>query len=350
MLRVELQKRLGQFQLETAFQADSGEVLALLGASGSGKSVTLQCIAGIQRPDAGYIALNGRVLYDSRRHIHLSPQQRQVGYLFQQYALFPHMTVEQNIACALTAAGKQDLSGVAKLICRMQLEGLEKKRPRQLSGGQQQRVALARALAGTPELLLLDEPFAALDSYLRWQVELELADTLRAFPGPAVFVSHNREEVYRLCDSVCVLEGGKSQEKQSVQHLLDAPGTYAAALLSGCKNFSRTELLPSGWVRAMDWGVDLQVAGTLGKAKWLGVRAHNLRPSLEPLAFNCMACTVDRVIENIFSTVVLCNTPGGCQGRSQLRLELGREQWRSLGETKRLYVQILPQDLLLLRD
>lgn len=350
MLRVEIQKKLGPFQLEAAFQADSGEVLALLGASGSGKSVTLQCIAGIQRPDAGYIALNGRVLYDSRRHIYLSPQQRRVGYLFQQYALFPHMTVEQNLTCALAATGKQGAGGVAELICRMHLEGLEKKRPGQLSGGQQQRVALARALAGKPEVLLLDEPFTALDSYLRWQVELELADTLRAFSGPAVFVSHERDEVCRLCDSVCVLDAGKGQEKQNVQRFGEAPETYAAALLSGCKNFSRTKRLPSGWVRALDWGVDLKAAGGLGDTRWLGVRAHNLRPSLEPQAFNCMACTVDRVVHNMFSTIVICNTPGGCQGHSQLQLELGREQWRSLGEANQLYVQILPQDLLLLRD
>lgn len=326
-------------------------MLALLGASGSGKSVTLQCIAGIERPDAGYIALNGRILYDSRRHIHVSPQQRRVGFLFQQCALFPHMTVEQNIACALAAAGKRGSNGAAaELIRRMHLEGLEKKRPKHLSGGQKQRVALARALAGDPELLLLDEPFTALDSHLRWQVELELADALRVFPGPAVFVSHNRDEVYRLCDSVCVLDGGKGQEKQSVQQLLEAPGTYAAALLSGCKNFSHAEPLPSGRVRALDWGVDLEVTGEYWDARWLGARAHVLRPSLEPQALNCMACTVDRVIENMFSTIVICNTPGGCQGLSQLRLELEREQWRSFDEVRRLYIQILPQDLLLLQN
>lgn len=208
MLRVELQKRLGQFQLETAFQADSGEVLALLGASGSGKSVTLQCIAGIQRPDAGYIALNGRVLYDSRRHIHLSPQQRQVGYLFQQYALFPHMTVEQNIACALTAAGKQDLSGVAKLICRMQLEGLEKKRPRQLSGGQQQRVAIARALATKPAILLADEPTGNLDSRTSQDVLSLMKVTGRKFSQTMVMITHN-EEIAQLSDRIVRIEDGR---------------------------------------------------------------------------------------------------------------------------------------------
>ena len=216
-LTVDIKKRLGSFSLDVSFQAES-EVLALLGSSGCGKSMTLKCIAGIEKPDEGKIILNGRTLFDSENRINLSPQKRRVGYLFQQYALFPNMTVRQNIAAG--ASGRPDAKkAVEEKIAAMRLEGLEDKRPAQLSGGQQQRVALARILVSEPEVLLLDEPFSALDSYLRWELEMELSGTLRAFGSTAVFVSHSRDEVFRICDNVCVLAHGHSEEKRPVRTL-----------------------------------------------------------------------------------------------------------------------------------
>ena len=170
-LSVDIHKDFGPFRLDAAFTTDSGAVTGLLGASGCGKSVTLRCIAGIETPDEGHIELDGEVLFDSAAHINLSPQRRRVGYLFQNYALFPNMTVEQNIAAGVRdKAGRKETA--ERLIHAFYLEGNEHKYPRQLSGGQQQRVALARILANEPRALLLDEPFSALDSYLKWQVEL----------------------------------------------------------------------------------------------------------------------------------------------------------------------------------
>ena len=178
---VDLEKRLkGDFHLKVAFEAEN-EILALLGASGCGKSMTLRCIAGIVRPDRGRIVLNGRTLFDSERHIDLPPQQRGVGYLFQQYALFPHMTVEKNV-CAGTREGTraERKAAVQRILRTLGLEELAQRLPANLSGGQQQRAALARILVGKPEILLLDEPFSALDEHIKWKIELELADTLRA--------------------------------------------------------------------------------------------------------------------------------------------------------------------------
>ena len=135
--------------------------------------MTLKCIAGIEKPDKGKIVLDGVTLFDSEQHINLPPQKRRVGYLFQQYALFPSMTAEQNILCALTCSSREDRKEkFAALLRTFRLEGLEKKLPAQLSGGQQQRVALARILASEPQAILLDEPFSALDSYLKWELEL----------------------------------------------------------------------------------------------------------------------------------------------------------------------------------
>ena len=204
-LSVEIQKRLGEFTLDLRFESEAG-MLALLGASGCGKSMTLKCIAGIETPDRGRIVLNGRVLFDSEKGVDLPPQKRRVGYLFQQYALFPNMTVEQNLRTAVRKLPKAEQKArVAERIAAFRLEGLEKHRPHQLSWGQQQRAALARILLSEPEALLLDEPFSALDDALKWRLELELMEQIDRFDGDVLFVSHSRDEVTRLCERVCVL-------------------------------------------------------------------------------------------------------------------------------------------------
>ena len=349
-LSVNIRKNLGKFRLDVAFDCGD-EVLALLGASGCGKSMTLKCIAGIETPDEGRIVLNGRVLFDSQRRINLSPQQRRVGYLFQQYALFPNMTVWQNIAVGVRSRDKAVVrEAVAAKLRALQLEGLEKKRPGQLSGGQQQRVALARILVNEPECLLLDEPFSALDSYLKWQLELELADTLAAFGGTAVFVSHSRDEVYRLCDSVCILTDGRSEPKETVRQLFDTPRTLSACLLSGCKNFSRIQPAGEGLVRAVDWDATLRIPGPLPEGiTHIGVRAHYIDIVPAP-GENVLLCRVDRVIDNVFSTVLMLDTGAGCGAYSLIRVEMPKERWAALGNPAEILIHIRPKDILLLRQ
>ncbi|MBE6990900.1 MAG: ATP-binding cassette domain-containing protein [Ruminococcaceae bacterium] len=345
MLLVDIKKKLGSFQLDVQFETDGG-ALALLGASGCGKSMTLKCIAGVEKPDSGRIVLNGRTLFDSEKRIDLPPQRRRVGYLFQQYALFPHMTAVRNIA-----AGARHLSPaerrrrVAEVVRALRLEGLEDRCPTQLSGGQQQRVALGRILVGEPEALLLDEPFAALDSYLRWQVELELMDTLRDFDGDVVFVSHDRGEVIRLCDAVCVLTDGCSAPQESVRQLMQSPGTVSAALLSGCKNYSLAERLDEHTARCVDWGVILHTEAPVPPdVTAVGIRAHHIAPG--PGAENAVSCTVARVIEDTFSTVVMLATPGGGAGRSLLRMELDKAVWEALSEPEALTVHLAPAQVM----
>ena len=200
-LYVDIEKHLPEFHLKTSFEAGN-EMLSILGASGCGKSLTLKCIAGIETPDRGRIVLNGRVLFDSQKRINLPARDRKVGYLFQNYALFPHMTVRENIACGLPS---RDRSFTDSWIEKFYLSGLGDHYPSQLSGGQQQRTALARMLASAPSLIMLDEPFSALDDYLKWQMEQELMHIIRDFPGTALFVSHNRDEVYRMSDRIAVM-------------------------------------------------------------------------------------------------------------------------------------------------
>jgi len=348
-LEVDIRKRLGAFRLDVSFASD-GDVVALLGASGCGKSMTLKCVAGIETPDSGRIVLNGRVLYDSEKHINLSPQKRRVGYLFQQYALFPNMTVAGNIAAGVRNGSRAEKREAVEAQLRaFRLEGKGDKRPRELSGGEQQRVALARILANRPEALLLDEPFAALDGYLKWQLELELADTLRAFGGNVVYVSHSRDEVYRLCDTVCVLTEGRSSPKCRMRELFSSPGTVSAALLSGCKNISRAERLGARALRCEDWGVTLRMGCDVPEdAGAAGIRAHYLTIAPQD-GENVIPCGVERVIDDVFSTVVMLSTPGGRAGRSLLRMELSKEAWAAQGNPRSLLIRVAPDDVMALR-
>ena len=253
-LYVDIEKRLGAFRLKSKFEV-ADETLALLGASGCGKSMTLKCIAGIVTPDRGRIVLNGRVLFDSEKKIDLTPQQRRVGYLFQQYALFPNMTVEQNILCGIRAGSRSEKRTLLSEKIRLfRLEGLEKKHPAQLSGGQQQRVALARILCSKPQAILLDEPFSALDSYLKWNLELELSDLLAGFRGPILWVSHDLGECCRNCQKVCVMENGVSSPVTDMETLVRHPATQSAARLTGCRNFLPAHRCEGG-VRLDGWDI-----------------------------------------------------------------------------------------------
>ena len=343
---VDIEKKLGDFHLKVSFRAENC-VHGLLGASGCGKSMTLRCIAGVEKPDRGYIEVDGRVLFDSEKNIDLSPQQRQVGLLFQDGALFPNMTVEGNLMAALRGRDRGEVKReTAAMLRRFELEGLEKYRPHQLSGGQKQRVALARILLTRPSILLLDEPLTALDSYLRWQTELELADILETFEGTTLLVTHSRDEVQRLCDTVTVLEHGTGQGELTVEELFRAPTTLSACLLSGCKNFSRVERTGETSVCALDWGVELTCAAPVGdKITHVGVRAHYLT-LVGSEGENVIPCTVERVVENLFSTVVMFSTPGGSKGFSRLRLELPKGKWGTVQGRGKYYLHISPSDLM----
>ena len=280
-LYIDIQKRLGDFFLDVSMETEGG-VSGLLGASGSGKSMTLMCIAGIVKPDKGRIILNGRTLLDTKRRIDLTPQQRRVGYLFQNYALFPNMTVEQNILCGLR--GEKDKAKkvrvLQEMIELMQLKGLQARRPWQLSGGQQQRVALARILAGGPDMLVLDEPFSALDSHLRSQLQLETQKLLERFGKETLLVTHSRDEAYRLCRKIALLDAGKLVAYKDTKELFADPGCPAAARLTGCKNIVSAKKAGEYAVDVPAWGVRLTTSAPVGEGLCaVGIRAHYFDPN-----------------------------------------------------------------------
>ena len=199
MLFVDIEKRLDRCMLKAQFSCENG-TLALFGASGAGKSMTLKCIAGIEKPDRGVIRLNDRVLFDSEKRINLPPQKRKVGYLFQEYALFPNMTVSGNIRIGMRALKKSECEEkLRELIDQFCLSGMENRRPDTLSGGEKQRVALARIFASSPEVILLDEPFSSLDTMLKCQLIPYIRGIISDFGGESILVSHDIEEVRQLC-------------------------------------------------------------------------------------------------------------------------------------------------------
>ena len=325
-LSVNIRKKLGSFHLEVQFEAEQGTPLALLGASGCGKSVTLRCIAGILKPDEGRITLDGVVLYDSAAGIDLPPQQRRVGYLFQQYALFPNMTVRQNIAAAVR--DRKARAGVAaEKLRQFQLESVADLRPGQLSGGQQQRCALARILASAPRVILLDEPFSALDSYLKCQLEWELAEMLSTFSGPVVWVSHDRGEVLRNCPEVCVMDRGQAQITQAMKELMAHPGSEAAARLSGCENF--VDAMGHGnTVTLRDWGVTLNCTAPVPDTVCrIGIRARNLHPA-EEQTMNTISCRVVRVVEDTDALTVLLRPDGAAPDLPPVRMAATKGSWK----------------------
>ena len=280
-LHVDIRKALGSFTLDVRFTAGNG-ITSLLGASGCGKSMTLKCIAGIEKPDEGRIELDGRVLFDSEAHINLPPQARRVGYLFQNYALFPNMTVRQNILCGLNREKDRGVreERLRDMLRMMQLEGMEERKPAQLSGGQQQRVALARILVNDPQILLLDEPFSALDSNLRDSLKVELRDLLKRFGREVLMVTHDRNEAYNMSREIAVMDGGRLLTVKPTKALFADPGSVQAAVLTGCKNIAKARRVDDHTVEVPDWGLRLETRQAVREDLCaVGVRAHYFNPA-----------------------------------------------------------------------
>ena len=257
-LIVDIQKKLGDFRLNASFSTSEGP-LGILGASGSGKSVTLQCVAGLMKPDRGHIELNGKVLFDSSRHIFVSPQKRSIGYLFQSYALFPNMTVFENICAGARVGNRAVRAKMAEdALKTFHLEDVRDQYPHTLSGGQAQRTALARILIGKPDALLLDEPFSALDTYLREHLLWDLSRQLRSYEGDVLFVSHSHEEIRRLCPVSCVADQGQFEPVRKTADLLLHPKTAADAKLAGFRNIAPVIRSSGDTLYCPSWGLSFE--------------------------------------------------------------------------------------------
>jgi len=361
-LIVDITKKYKDFTLSIQFET-SEQTMGILGASGSGKSLILKSIAGIVTPDRGRIILNGRTLFDSEKKMNLPPQKRKVGYLFQSYALFPKMTVEQNIGAGILGNREEKLEKVKRMIKVFCLEGMEKKYPDQLSGGQQQRVALARIIASDTEVLLLDEPFSALDYYLKEQLQEQLLDMMKDYKKDVILVTHNRDEVFRFCPELTVIDSGHLICRGRLKDIFQNPGYLLAARLTGCKNFSRAEKRSKYEIYANDWNVTLlleqEVADNVG---YVGIRAHYLKTLNKKsddltkseelkLPRNAIEPELLEVIEDPFEiNIFIRNKNRSCDtNENKIWWKLSKEQW--YGELKEQLPEYLifpPENILLL--
>lgn len=352
-LAVDVQKQLRGFSLETSFNT-AVDTLGLLGASGAGKSMLLRCIAGLETPSWGRIVLNGRVLFDSKEGINLPSRDRRIGFLFQNYALFPHLSVSQNIAFGLQRLPlAQRAKRVNDQITLMQLQGLEHRYPQQLSGGQQQRVALARALAIQPEALLLDEPFSALDTHLRSQLEKQLIETLANYQGVTIFVTHNLEEAYRVCKNLLVLSEGKTAAYGSKENIFEHPATFTVAQLTGCKNFSRAHIVSPQLVEALDWGCTLRVIEPIpSRIAYVGIRAHQLTfpNDSKDNTFPCWVAQTSETPHRMTLYLKLHHPPINVNDY-HLQAEVSKEKWVVLKDRSLpWHIHLEPLQLILMQD
>jgi molybdate ABC transporter permease protein len=345
-LSVEASKHHPGFELDVRF-SNHHSTLGVLGPSGAGKSMILRSIAGLESPDHGRIVLNERVLFDSAAGISLPPAERRVGIVFQDYSLFPHLTVRDNIAFGLHGRPREERERkIAEWAERLQINGLLRRYPHQLSGGQKQRAALARALVMEPEALLLDEPFAALDPHLRRQMEEQLRALLASYRGAAVFVTHDRNEAFRLCERLLVLTGGRVDAEGPRAELFSNPGTLAAARVTGCKNLARFEPAAPHSIRVPAWGCTLNLSAPVPDgAAWVGIRAHHVE-ILPSTATGAFPCRLLGVVESPFEATLYLSA-----GDFPLEAEMPLEHARALLELPQPWsVRLPPERLLLLRE
>ena len=306
-ISVDIRKKMGDFTLNIQFESHASRI-GVLGASGCGKSLTLKNIAGIERPEKGRIVIDDRVLYDSATRVCLKPQKRNVGYMFQNYALFPTMTVEENIAAGLRysrglrksneSRGDRIAGRVEEMIARFSLQGLEKHLPEQLSGGQQQRVALARIMACSPDVILLDEPFSALDQHLSERLQHEMMEMLEEYPGQVIMVSHSRDEIYRFAEDIMILDEGRVIAFGKTREIFENPGTAEVARITGCKNITEALRIDDHTLRLPRWGTELKFAESIPAGVCgIGYRAHYFEPVWGEREDNCIPLRISGIDE-----------------------------------------------------
>lgn len=322
--------------------------LGLLGASGSGKSMTLRCLAGIETPERGRIILNDRVIFDSDKGINIPARDRNIGLLFQSYALFPHMTVYENIRI-----GMKDKNNIKQrinnLLAVFSLEALQHRYPRQLSGGEQQRVAMARLFAYEPELLLLDEPFSALDSHLKEELLPELKSILSDYGRDMVLVTHSKGELYSFCDNVAVLEQGSVAEYGTKDQIFTYPGQLSTARLAGCRNISGVNRLGEYELFALDWDICLRTKKSIPKEiSYVGIFPNYLKP-VQHNGENTIQADIIEILEGPRDVNLILTMPGKADAKGNFYITLTRAEWLKLSHSRRMFLHLPKENLLLLR-
>ncbi len=354
MLEASFALDIGAFSLRVRFNAAKG-VLSVLGPSGSGKSLTLKCLAGLLHPDKGIIRLNDRTLFDDRARVNVPPHRRHIGFVFQNYALFPHMTVAENIGYGVRHLEKRvRIEKIADMLRRMRLEGLERRFPSQLSGGQQQRTALGRTLITAPDLLLLDEPFSALDGPTRLMLQRELIDIINDnFDGITLLVTHNLDEAYRIGSSIMIMENGAVIQSGDRDEVIRSPRSIGAARITGCSNIFTAEIVSEedGFLvlKAEDLVLRAKRTTVGGQRRVMaGIREHRLRlvgpEERDENAYPCEIVEMTETLSSLSLSVRCCGV--------LFRVEADRRDIPPLrsGPEAPLRLRIPPEDVFLMGE
>lgn len=353
-LEVAVERRLENFTLQVSLEAAKGAV-GLLGPSGSGKSMTLRMIAGVTTPDRGRIVLNGRVLFDSATRQNIPAARRRSGVVFQDYALFPHLTVAENVGFGLNALPPAERHArVERQLASLRISDLANRYPKELSGGQRQRVAIARCMAMEPDALLLDEPFAALDPHLRRQTEEHLRETLSAFNGVVIFVTHDMEEAFRFCTDLLVLSSGKVIAHGPKHQIFEQPRTVAAARLTGCKNIVAARRISPNRLAVEAWQCELAAAEELPETlTHLGYRSHQIvlqSDAGEINSFPCWLVSLSETPHEMTLYLRLHAEPKAGEA-AHLQADVSKDIWRTLSARPQPWqIKLDPDRLLLLEE
>ena len=345
--------------LDVSFSMNQ-EILAILGPSGSGKTMTLQCIAGLLHPDEGFIKLNDKILLDTSKSIKLKPRMRGVGFVFQNYALFPHLTVEDNIAYGISDRPKGDIkTRVSELMDKMRITGLGHRYPRQLSAGQQQRVALARAIAPEPELLLLDEPFSALDSQVKERLELELMNLQNFYKGNILFVTHDLTEGYKLASKIAVYESGRIVQCDDKNRVIESPVNRTVARLTGVRNIMQgtIENITDGTVQVLVpelCGIlKVKTNDTAGLAKdqsvYIGIRPEYVHIVDHP-GDNVFQCRADRIVDGVSLINCFFHASQENANRHWIEVSLHKLHAPLIAEGHECYVHLPPEHIAIIKN
>ena len=350
-LYIDIVKTFPDFKLSVQVECEN-EVIALLGSSGCGKSLTLKCIAGIVKPDKGRIIINGETVFDIEKRINLPPQKRNVGYLFQNYALFPNMTVWNNISSVIKKPRSERADIVANMINMFHLNDVKNLYPGQISGGQQQRVALARMLVLKPKILLLDEPFSALDTHLKWKVEQEVSAVLEEFNGTAILVSHDRGEAYRISGRIAVMDKGKIVSIGSKEEVFNYPKTLASTLITGCKNISKAEKSGDYQLNALDWGITLRTNQPVpDNLKYVGIRSHHFeRLTSISHGDNIFSCHIHKIVEEPFERIIEFSFEMGTENNKTLQYTFSRDDDISERNLAKLFLSVPADKIICLAE
>ncbi len=359
MLEVKIKKKLPGFTLDVSFSVNQ-EILAILGPSGSGKTMTLQCIAGLLCPDEGYVKLNDKILLDSAKRINRPAQTRKVGFVFQNYALFPHLTVTQNVLYGIHHIPIKDAKiKVAELLEKMNIGKLADRYPRQLSAGQQQRVAVARALAPEPEVLLLDEPFSALDSMVKERLQLELQSLQQFYKGNILFVTHDLAEGYKLSSSMAVFESGRIVQHDEKTRVVSYPANHVVARLVGFKNLMEGTVIEATDSRILvevpELGGNLRTSVppdtqlSFGQKVTVGIRPEYIQLTATP-GENTFTGVVDRVAEGVTSTNYYFHIDAVGATRHYIMVILPSHFSSVVNEGKSNYLYFPPERIVIITD